>query len=143
MKLKSVEVNVRVTIVKSNCPGRLGMTGYIVSSNRRDAEADLITDSTCVRIHLDNTDVVMEIPEQDGILVGKTNIPINERVKVLFSEDTTLIDTVGYITQPFSSLMTSDTHCIAGLWIEGDSVHGNKCNLTQGDVVIRYPQEVL
>lgn len=143
MKMKSVEVNVRVTVVKSNHSERLGMTGYIVLSNRRDVAFDLILDKDCSRVHLDDTDIVVEIPEQDGILAGQTDIPVNERVKVLSSKEETLVNMIGYITHPFPGFITPDTHYIAGIWIEGNSPYGNMCNLSQGDVVIRYPQGVL
>lgn len=142
MKLKSVEVNTRCVVVKSNHPERLGKTGYIVPSNCRASKADLILDGSCSRMHLDEVDVIAEIPEQDGILAGKTDIPVNERVKVLSSDDATVVGLVGYITHPFLSLMAPDVQYIAGIWIEGYSPYGSKCNLIQGDVVIRYPLEV-
>lgn len=139
----SVEVKARVTVVKTSYPELLGMTGYIVVSNCRNAAADLILDSTCNRVHLYDADVVVEIPEQDGILAGETNIPVNERVKVLSSNDAALVDMVGFITHPFPGPMVPSTHYIAGIWIEGNSPYGSKRNLRQGDVVFRYPQEVL
>lgn len=139
----SVEVNARMTVVKSNHPELLGLTGYIVPSNCKDSVADLILDSTCKRVHLDDADIVVEIPEQDGILAGETNIPVNERVKVLSSNDAALVDSLGYITHPFPDLMAPDTHYIAGIWIEGNSPYGSRRNLMRGDGVIRYPQEVL
>lgn len=142
MKIKSVEVNTRCVIINSNHPERLGKTGYIVLSNCRDLKTDFILDGSCNRIHLDDVDVIAEIPEQDGISAGKTDIPVNERVKVLSSDDTNVVGLVGYITHPFLDLMVPDVQYIAGIWIEGYSPYGSKYNLIHGDVVMRYPLEV-
>lgn len=34
-------------------------------------------------------------------------------------------------------------HRITGIRTEGFFPHGSRCSLTQGNVIIRYPQEVL
>jgi len=137
----NIDLDERVVIIDSKNRKLLGRAGYIMHPFHSGVAGVLLENTE--RIDLVEGDIVIVIPEDEGkIMAGSTNIPVNERVKVIQSECEELIDMTGYITHPFAGLMAPGVAYAAGLYLENSSedFSGQKCIITTTDVLIRYPR---
>jgi len=154
MKLEKtgVEVNSRVVVVESQEPSKLGAIGYIISKGVAcrakgviallvlDADASSLPGDSYPldsRIDLLDSDVVVEIPEDtsDMIMAAGTNIPINERVKIVKSPIAERIGAVGYITNSRKNVL------LAAIWVEfmEGKQPSEMVDIEPGEQIIRYP----
>lgn len=143
----NIDMNARVVIVETENPGLLGMTGYVMQPSTYDKNTIAgiyLEKDQGGRIDLHVGDKIIEIQEDDGMtMAGTTNIPVNERIKVISSPDSDIIGMIGYITHPFSGLLAPGVKYAAGIRIEYPQgiFNGDICNLTDEDRIIRFPEE--
>jgi hypothetical protein len=141
----NIEINARVVIVESVENKWLGATGHILAPRGQEFVAELLLDEPLKygmhRINLKSGDKVLEINEDDGMqMAGKTNIPINERVKVFLDNSENIV--IGYITDPISGgTITQQTEYVASVRVETpNGIYPNDLyNVTEMDNVIRFP----